>query len=161
MRFSTLTGMFALAAAGFLIYQAQYARALVAVKPVNPATQENFTCTPDSFTLTADMEGYHLRGTLETPSPGYSYTLTRLEGAPDTAVAVLELRGPEGSAAQVISQLEINHLYMRDSTSLSTIKTMTVRIDKTFNWGPDTIACHNTEAQSAPRDMPFDTPATE
>ncbi len=176
MRISTLMGVFALAAAAFLIYQAQNAGALVAIEPA-PAevtakkteahTQYGtFTCTPDNFTLTSTAEGYHLRGTIETPTPGYGYIPTRIDETPDAADMVFELRGPQDSAAQVISKMEIDHMYVRDGS----METLTLRLDKTFNWGTDTIVCKNTapqkdtpvEAQPEEPAVPqTDAPATE
>ena len=79
---------------------------------------------------------------------------------------VFELRGPQDSAAQVISKMEIDHMYVRDGS----METLTLRLDKTFNWGTDTIVCKNTapqkdtpvEAQPEEPAVPqTDAPATE
>lgn len=178
MRFSILTGLFALAACGFFIYQVQKADALIAVEPAPPEdtaskktdekpaekqAAENkygvFTCTPENFTLTSTADGYHLHGTLETPTPGYGYTPARIDETPDAADMVFELRAPQGTVIQVIGKMEIDHMYVRDGS----MQTMTVRLDKSFNWGPDEIICKNVSSQEpaspAPETQPQTTPA--
>lgn len=153
MRLSTLTAFFALCAAGYFVYQAQQAGALVAIppqekpaeatpeKPAEPTTAKTnfptFTCTPDGFTLTLNEDGYRLHGTLETPTPGYNYTPLRIDETTNGADMVFQLNAPSGMVAQVISKMEIDHMYVRDVD----MSEMRVRLDKTFNWGPDTITC--------------------
>lgn len=173
MRFSLLTGIFALAAVVFFAYQVQTAGALVAVEPASeppvsaptPAEEKTateapaktnavtaaeaakygvFTCTPENFTLTASADGYHLHGTLDTPTPGYGYTPVRINETPDAADMVIELRAPQGMVMEVIGKLEISHMYVRDAA----MQTLTVRLDKAFNWDPDTIVCQNIAAAS-------------
>lgn len=156
MRFSTLfTGGFALLCAGYFAYQAQQATALTAVKPVVEKAAEDtkktaadtqkygtFTCTPEGFTLTSTADGYHLKGVIETPTAGFNYTPEYIDETADAADMKFVLRGPQGMVAQVIGKMEIDHMYVRDGA----MQTMTVRLDKTFNWGPDTIVCQNTSA---------------
>jgi|GEM_PF-1977943 len=173
MRFSLLTGLFALAAAGFFIYQVQKADALVAATAEKPAPQTPapaaqstkaaasdankygvFTCTPDNFTLTSTADGYHLHGTIDTPTPGYGYTPARIDETPDAADMVFELRGPQGMVMQVIGKMAIDHMYVRDGS----MQALTVRLDKAFNWGPDTIVCKNTAAPQPSAPMPPSSP---
>ena len=180
-RLSTLMGVFALGAAAFFIYQAQQATARTAAppavdamtaaapKPAETATEttaetaENqtalygtFTCTPDSFALTSTADGYQLKGLLETPTAGYGYTPRYIDETADSADMVLELRGPQGMVAQAIGNMEIDHMYVRDGS----MQTMTVRIDKTFNWGPDTIVCKNVATTTpAPQENAEEAPA--
>lgn len=171
LRFSTLMGVFALLCAGYFVYQAQQAGALNALAPaaentaeaeaITEAEAENtpavtaeksaaaetpdygtFTCTPEAFTLTSTAAGYQLKGLLETPTPGFGYTPRYIKETPETADMVFELRGPQGMVAQVIGKMEIDHMYVRDGS----MQTMTVRLDKTFAWGPDTIVCQNNTA---------------
>ena len=153
MRLSTLTAFFAFCAAGYFIYQAQQAGALVAIapqeKPVEAAPEKpaeptaaaknfpSFTCTPDGFHLTLNEDGYRLHGTIETPTPGYNYTPLRIDETDSGADMAFQLNAPKGMVSQVISKMEIDHMYVRDTD----MSEMRVRLDKTFNWGPDTIVC--------------------
>lgn len=174
MRLSTLTAFFALCAAGYFVYQAQQATALVALAPpkkeraeVAPEKQAedaaataqkfaSFTCTPDGFTLTLNEDGYRLHGTLETPTPGYNYTPLRIDETTNGADMVFQLNAPSGMVAQVISKMEIDHIYVRDVD----MDEMHVRLDKTFNWGPDTIACKKVAVAEEPKseETPTETP---
>lgn len=156
MRLSTLTAFFAFCAAGYFLYQAQQAGALVATAPQEKTAGaapekavENvvatphfptFTCTPDNFQLTLNEDGYRLHGMLETPTPGYNYTPLRIDETDNGADMVFQLNGPSGMVSQVISNMAIDHMYVRDTD----MHEMRVRLDKTFNWGPDTIVCTKT-----------------
>lgn len=193
MRFSTLMGVFALLCAGYFLYQALQAAPVLpaaatteaadkAIEKMPEALAEKtapdkaapnygtFTCTPDNFTLISTADGYHLKGVIETPTPGYSYTPRYIDETADAADMVFDLHGPQGMAAQVISKMEIDHMYVRDGS----MQTMTVRLDKTFNWGTDTIVCKNTppsktdtpapdaqEQQETPEASETDAPAAE
>jgi len=131
-----------LAALGVAVFFQHQASALVAVEKqqaptpstLNPAT---FACTPEGFTLTEEEEGYRLQGTLETPTPGFIYTAASISESDEGAEMTFTVKGPEGTVVQVISQMPLNHLYERDTH----LDTLVVRLDKTFNWGPDTIEC--------------------
>lgn len=103
------------------------AQALVAIAP------QSYSCTPDSFTLTQDDVGaLKLTGSLETPSPNYTYTLTV-----DDNKHVLTLTTPSEAQLAVIDNIAI------DSTIFNTDDNgdLTIAIKKEFNWGPDTITC--------------------
>lgn len=102
------------------------AQALVAIAP------QSYSCTPDSFTLMQDVGGLKLVGTLETPSPNYTYTLTV-----DDNKHVLTLTTPSEAQLTVIDNIAI------DSTIFNTDENgdLTIAIKKDFNWGPDTITC--------------------
>lgn len=131
-----------LAALGVAVFFQHQASALVAVEKqpaptpstLNPAT---FACTPANFTLTEVEEGYRLQGILETPTPGFIYTVASISESDAGADMTFHLKGPVNSVVQVISQMPVNHLYERDTH----LDTMIVRFDKSFNWGPDTIEC--------------------
>lgn len=102
------------------------AHALVAIAP------QSYACTPDGFTLSQDVGGLKLAGTLETPSPNYTYTLNV-----DDNQHVLTLTTPSEAQLAVIDNIAI------DSTIFNTDDNgdLTITIKKDFNWGPDTITC--------------------
>jgi hypothetical protein len=131
-----------LAALGVAVFFQHQASALVAVEEqaapepstLKPAT---FACTPANFTLTEVEEGYRLHGILETPTPGFIYTVANISESDAGADMTIHLKGPENTVVQVISQMPVNHLYERDTH----LDTLMVRFDKSFNWGPDTVDC--------------------
>ena len=103
------------------------AHALVAIAP------QSYACTPDGFTLSQDVGGLKLMGSLETPSPNYTYTLT----VNDDKAHVLTLTTPSEAQLAVIDNIAI------DSTIFNTDDNgdLTIAVKKDFNWGPDTITC--------------------
>ena len=83
--------------------------------PIPYVTGSNYDCTPSGFTLTQtqvlDTGGqYRLDGTLQMPTPGYSY-----EFVPQPSLTVdhhvynLNLTAPSGMSAQVITPMEISY----------------------------------------------------
>lgn len=92
-----------------------------------------FSCTPASFTLTENDLGYILDGTLETPTPGYSYEIEKDSGGSFTLV----LTAPEGMVIQVIDNLEISYRFSKEEVG----DKLSVNIGKTFGWGEKNIVC--------------------
>lgn len=92
-----------------------------------------FSCTPASFTLTENDLGYVLNGTLETPTPGYSYEIEKDSGGNFTLV----LTAPEGMVIQVIDQIEINYRFSKNELR----DKLVVNIGKSFSWGEKSIEC--------------------
>src|SRR5690606_6069834 len=84
-----------------------------------------YACTPEGFTLKQVSEGFLFEGALETPTPGYNYIAQDITETDTGADITLHLRGPGDMAAQVISSMEISHMYQRDVP----LETFNVRID--------------------------------
>lgn len=80
---------------------------------------------PDHITV-------RLYGTLETPTPGYSYDAQQAGSE-----VMLTLTRPTGMVIQVLDKIEIDESF----TLLATTKALTVKLNKTYNWGPDGITC--------------------
>lgn len=78
-----------------------------------------------------------LNGSLETPTPGYSYAFDHESDGSGGEVVVLRLRGPSGVAASVISRLVINERFGVDPAT----KRLSISVEKKFNWGVDKIIC--------------------
>jgi hypothetical protein len=102
-----------------------------------------FTCTPDSFKLTQNADKiFHLQGTLETGSSGYTYTY---ESRPDyNTYDIIRLVKPKGMALTVISTLDIDAASKRDFSKTPSVK---IEVVKNFNWGPTEIICTQTTQQ--------------
>jgi hypothetical protein len=99
-----------------------------------------FECTPDSFTLGVTNGGYHLEGTLEMPTPGFTYAVTGVQELRDGSLrGTLSLTQPEGMALQVIDRLSISHDFPAQELSR-----LSLRVDRNFNWGPEEISCEMT-----------------
>ena len=110
------------------LMQAAPAQALVAITP------QAYSCTPDTFDLTVDDTGVlKLTGSLETPSPNFTYALT----VDDNNAHVLTLTTPGDAQLAVIDNINIdNSIFNLDENG-----GLTVAIKKDFNWGPDKITC--------------------
>lgn len=97
-------------------------------------TQAAIVCTPNTFTLLPhEQGGYELRGKLDVPTAGYSYKMG--DGEPLRLV----LTAPDGMAAQVISQVDVNA-----SISAGELP-ITIAIEKPFAWGPDFVLCERND----------------
>lgn len=91
-----------------------------------------FICTPDTFTLEEKDGAYVLSGTIETPTPGYSYEIEK-----DGDGHVLRLKAPEGIVIQVIGTLNILHTFTKADAG----EGLTLRFDKSYNWGETAVSC--------------------
>lgn len=106
-------------------------------QPDRPA----FTCTPAGFTLQKEDAGFHLKGSITAPTAGYVAEVEEEEPGPDGSLhATLHMKKPEGAAAQVISQVAVDHIFPGDGDRL------TVVIDKPYKMGDDKIECKVAEA---------------
>lgn len=99
----------------------------------SPAFAADYTCTPESFTLKSVEDTYVLHGTLETPTPGYTYKIEKN----NDDIYVLNLNAPEGLMIQVIDSIEVTHTFTREEIHGD----FTVNIGKSFNWGDKAIVC--------------------
>lgn len=99
----------------------------------SPAFAADYACTPEGFTLRREGENYVLRGTLETPTPGYAYEISKN----DDGIYVLSLTAPEGVMIQIIGSIGIEHAFAREEVEGD----FTVNIGKSFNWGDKAIVC--------------------
>jgi hypothetical protein len=100
-----------------------------------------FAYTPEGFALAEETAGLRLTGGIETPTPGYRYEILNVEPAGDGGLhGVLRLTGPDGAVIQVISSLAIDYVFPQPADSLS------LSVEKQFNWGPDVIECKRTGA---------------
>ena len=98
-----------------------------------PALAEVYTCTPAGFTLTETAKGYLLKGTIETPTPGYSYKVDKN----DDGHFVVTLTAPEGMALTVIDKVDIEYTIPKQDVEGD----VTINIGKTFDWGDKAILC--------------------
>tara|TARA_R110002124_G_scaffold149220_1_gene315251 strand:+ start:420697 stop:421122 length:426 start_codon:yes stop_codon:yes gene_type:complete len=88
----------------------------------------------------ADFDGKNyliLRGRLETPSGGYSYSFEHGDVVDHTQHVALKLIPPEQEAAAVISSISI----MERFEVTKPINQVEIRLVKGLNWGPTQIDC--------------------
>lgn len=78
-----------------------------------------------------------LTGTLETPTPGYGYTMDHQNDGAGNEIIVLHLSAPPGMAAAVVSKLAIEERFGVDPAT----KHAEITIEKKFGWGIDKIIC--------------------
>lgn len=71
------------------------------------AALPTYTCTPDGFTLVKNAEGWMLSGSLDMPTPGYTYDVMRK----DDATFVFSFKAPDGMVIQVIDSLKISQQF--------------------------------------------------
>ena len=100
--------------------------------PAGPA----FACSPGGFTLLKEETGLHLKGSITVPTAGYTSSIDEEEPGPDGSLhATLHLKKPGGAAAQVVSQVPVDHVFQGEGDRL------TVMIDKPYPAGEDRIEC--------------------
>lgn len=122
----------------------------VATYPDIPRDAGEYLCTP-GFTLIRDTGGLRLAGDIEIPTPGFSYEVTDVEEMePGKLAGILHLSDAGGAVIQVISSLHIEYLLPQDEPPRS----LTLTVDKTFNWGPTTITCTKQGRDATEEDMP-------
>lgn len=106
-----------------------YAEARIKGKPAD------FKCDPAGFTLIREDDNkMRLQGTLETPSPGFSY---KIDGSDKIGHMQMSLVTPDGAQLAVIDSITVNEV-LEQVDSYSDIR---INIQKDFNWGPDKIVC--------------------
>lgn len=96
-----------------------------------------YTCDIPEFTLTQTGDSYVLNGRLETPTPGFEYTLAQTENKNGRIKATLEIKSPDGMVIQVIDAINISHTF--EHTGM--LHLLNIKLDKDFNWGPAAINC--------------------
>lgn len=116
--------------------------------PIPYVTGSTYSCTPADFTLTQssvlDTGGeYHVEGTLDMPTPGYS---TRVIERPSTRLDEQNFEiyttRPSGMVTQVISPLDVSFNFSGTPT-LNRVNIYVVNSDGSASMGvrPNTITC--------------------
>ncbi len=115
--------------------------------PIPYVTGSTYTCTPSNFTLTQtqvlDTGGtYHLRGTMDMLTPGYTYKFTaRHSLTAEYHVYTMDLIKPSGMAAQVITPVEISYKF----GGVPYLEDVKISVEGGANWQPETISCKRDE----------------
>jgi hypothetical protein len=103
----------------------------------NAAEKKNISCT-EGFTLSKESGGYRLRGTLEAPTPHYTYEMRPRAGG--YSIFIKPIQPDHASSMTVVGSVNVDSMLM-----LANVRDIDINIEKDFNWGPGVISCHADE----------------
>lgn len=96
--------------------------------------EASYSCTPEGFTLVKNAEGWLLEGSLDMPTPGYTYDMTRREDG----TFVFSFKAPDGMVIQVIDSLKISQQFSNDDIG----EKLHIAIENNgVAWGETRIVC--------------------
>ena len=85
-----------------------------------PAGNPVFACAPLSFTLVKSADGLHFSGQVQVPTAGWTFEFNEEEPGPDGSLhATLRMIEPPSLAAEVISQVAVDHTFAAEADRLT------------------------------------------